>query len=57
MRKLWVDSGYAGQAKCWQEEKFDWEVDVVRRPNDGRQRWDGLPPEIERPRFLVASWW
>ncbi|MHA7630819.1 IS5 family transposase [Corallococcus sp. M7] len=49
MRKLSVDSGYAGQAKCWLEEKFGWEVAVVRRPNEGRQRWYGLPPEIERP--------
>ncbi len=23
--------------------------DVVRRPNEGRQRWYGLPPEFERP--------
>ncbi|XXF76350.1 IS5 family transposase [Myxococcaceae bacterium GXIMD 01537] len=49
MRKLWVDSGYAGQCKGWLEENFGWEVEVVRRPNEGRQRWYGLPPVIERP--------
>ncbi|GEL72984.1 hypothetical protein MVI01_47680 [Myxococcus virescens] len=48
-RKLWVDSGYTGRCKCWLEDKCGWEVDIVRRPNEGRQRWDGLPPEIERP--------
>ncbi|WP_244238338.1 IS5 family transposase [Corallococcus terminator] len=62
LRKLWVDSGYTGRCKCWLEEKFGWDVEVVRRPNEVRQRWYGLPPEIERPPFprgfmLVARRW
>ncbi|WP_370039701.1 transposase, partial [Corallococcus sp. AB045] len=47
--KLWRDSGNEGRRKCWLEENSGWDVEVVRLRNEGRQRWYGLLPRIERP--------
>ena len=36
--------GLCVQCKCSLEETFGWDVEVVRGPNEGRQRWYGMHP-------------
>jgi len=48
MKKLWVDSGYAGKCRDWIREHLGWEVEVVRRPGEGR-RGVWVPPGVSPP--------
>jgi putative transposase len=59
MKKLWVDSGYAGRCERAIEEKFRWDVEVVRRPGEGvRGVWclPGLEPPLLPRGFQVVKW-
>lgn len=61
MKKIWLDSGYAGRCKRWMEEKFSWEVEVVRRPGEGNRgvwcRIDQEPPPLPRGFQVVKRRW
>lgn len=61
MKRLWADSGYAGRCKKWLEEKFSWDVEVVRRPGECvRYVWclpDQEPPPIQKGFQVVKRRW
>ena len=61
MKKLWLDSGYAGRCKRWVEETFKWDVEVVRRPGEGnRGVWclpDQEPPPLPKGFQIVKRRW
>src|SRR6266536_2558317 len=52
MQKLWLDSGYAGRCKKWLEERFSWDVEVVKRPGEGVQGAWCLPDQEPPPRIV-----
>lgn len=43
IKKLWLDAGYAGQCVEKIKERFDWDVEVVKRLSEGfqilKRRW------------------
>lgn len=61
LKKLWVDSGYAGRCKQWIESTFRWDVEVVRRPGEGcRGVWclpGQEPPPLPRGFQIVKRRW
>jgi transposase len=61
LKKLWLDSGYAGRCKKWIEETFSWDAEIVRRPNEGARgvwcRIDEDPPPLERGFKVVKRRW
>jgi transposase len=50
MKKLWVDSGYAGRCKTYLEEQLGWDIEVVRRPGEGNRGVWCLPGQEPPPR-------
>lgn len=51
MKKLWLDSGYAGRCKRWLEETFPWDIEIVRRPGEGNRGVWCLPGHEPPPRI------
>jgi transposase len=56
IKKLWVDSGYAGQRADQMRKRYSFEVDVVRHPaNRSVGRWhEGQLPLWQRPEGFVV---
>jgi putative transposase len=49
LKKLWLDSGYAGRCKKWLEERFSWDAEIVRRPGEGHSAWVWCPKDEDPP--------